>query len=234
MHAAIFDIDGTLLESDDVDGALYIEAVTHVLGNVRIRDAWEQYSRVTDAGVLAEICEENDLVLDAALSLTVMREFVGRLSAHVASNGPFREVPGALRYLSRLRQRQDVRVAYATGAWRESARLKLSSAGFPLQGIPLASSDDHPDRKQIMLHALSQLDGSIESVTYFGDAVWDLKATSELGWAFVPVGRKLGGITDFSAASADLTTAGETSAPRSPSPAASRAHRPAADAGKRS
>jgi beta-phosphoglucomutase-like phosphatase (HAD superfamily) len=99
-----------------------------------------------------------------------------------------------------LQQRQDVRIAYATGAWRASAELKLSSAGFPLRGIPLASSDDHQDRKHIMLHALAQLGGSIESVTYFGDAIWDREATLALGWEFVAVGEKLRGISDYSAA----------------------------------
>jgi beta-phosphoglucomutase-like phosphatase (HAD superfamily) len=138
MRAAIFDIDGTLLESDIVDGALYLEAVRHVLGDVRIRNGWERYLRVTDAGVLAEICDDNDVRFDEAIMTAVMGDFVARLSAHVSASGPFREIPGALRYVSSLRQRPDVRVAYATGAWRASAELKLSSAGFPLHGIPLA------------------------------------------------------------------------------------------------
>lgn len=197
MRAAIFDIDGTLLESDVVDGKLYLEAVRHVLGDVRIRDGWERYSRVTDAGILEEICDENALRFDHTISTSVMGDFVTRLAAHVSAHGPFREIPGALRYLSGLRQRRDVRVAYATGAWRASAELKLAGAGFPLNGIPLASSDDHPDRTQIMLHALSQLEGPFESVTYFGDGVWDRQATAALGWEFVPVGARLGGIRDF-------------------------------------
>ena len=32
---------------------------------------------------------------------------------------------------------------------------------------------------------------------YFGDGVWDRQATATLGWEFVPVGAKLGGILDF-------------------------------------
>jgi hypothetical protein len=50
-----------------------------------------------------------------------------------------------------------------------------------------------------MLHALSQLDGPFQSVTYFGDGVWDRDASASLGWKFVPVGPKLGGLTDFHA-----------------------------------
>ena len=197
MRAAIFDIDGTLIESLAVDNSLYCDAVRHVLGDVRIRDGWEQYARVTDSGILAEICDENAVPFSTAVLQAVMGDFVARLSSHFATNGPFREFPGALRYLTSLRQRPDVRVAYATGGWRASAELKLSSAGFPLRGIPLASSDDHQDRTRIMLHALAQLDGPFESITYFGDGVWDRQATAELGWEFVPVGAKLGGILEF-------------------------------------
>jgi beta-phosphoglucomutase-like phosphatase (HAD superfamily) len=38
MHAVIFDIDGTLLDSNDVDGELYVGALERVLGRVRIRE----------------------------------------------------------------------------------------------------------------------------------------------------------------------------------------------------
>lgn len=197
MRAAIFDIDGTLIESLAVDNSLYVDAVRHVLGDVQIHDGWEKYARVTDTGILSQICEENARPFSSAVSAAVMGDFVARLSSHFATHGPFREFPGALRYLTSLRQRPDMRVAYATGGWRASAELKLASAGFPLHGIPLASSDDYQDRTQIMLHALAQLEGPFDSVTYFGDGVWDRQATAELGWEFVPVGAKLGGTLDF-------------------------------------
>jgi hypothetical protein len=88
-------------------------------------------------------------------------------------------------------------VAYATGGWSASASIKLASAGFPLQGIPLASSDDYPDRESIMVHALNQLRGEFQSVTYYGDGDWDEAASRNLGWKFVPVGARLSGLTRF-------------------------------------
>ncbi len=72
MHAAIFDIDGTLLDSYADDNELYVEAIRQVLGQVQIRDAWEKYPRVTDTGVLADICGDNSLHYDDALSGLVM------------------------------------------------------------------------------------------------------------------------------------------------------------------
>jgi hypothetical protein len=53
-HAAIFDIDGTLLDSYGVDNSLYAEAVREALGEVTIRDGWDKYACVTDTGVLAD------------------------------------------------------------------------------------------------------------------------------------------------------------------------------------
>ncbi|HUG72020.1 MAG TPA: HAD family hydrolase, partial [Steroidobacteraceae bacterium] len=196
--AVILDIDGTLVDSCASDAELYADAIRHVLGQVRIRDAWELYPRVTDTGILADVCRDNCLEYDEGLSLSVMDEFVARLSANMAANGPYPAVPGALRFVQTAVQRPDVRVAYATGGWRASAKLKLLGAGFPLDGIPLASANDHHDRKHIMLHALGQLEGPFTSVTYFGDGVWDREATAALGWEFVPVGPKLGGLMDFS------------------------------------
>lgn len=39
MHAAIFDIDGTLIDSYVVDNAMYADAIRTALGDVRIRIA---------------------------------------------------------------------------------------------------------------------------------------------------------------------------------------------------
>jgi FMN phosphatase YigB (HAD superfamily) len=208
VHAAIFDIDGTLLDSYGIDNAMYAEAVRLALGRVHIRDAWEKYARVTDTGVLADICSDNALLYDGSVSMAVMNVYLGLLRSQIEAKGPYREIPGALKYLNNLRGRPDVRVAYATGGWRASAEHKLMSAGFPLEGIPLASADDYQDRTQIMLHALKQLQGTFTSVTYFGDALWDRAATTQLGWDFVAVGPKLGGLADFGAVPRNLRWSG--------------------------
>jgi FMN phosphatase YigB (HAD superfamily) len=200
VHAAIFDIDGTLLDSFEDDAILYVDAIRHVIGQVHIREAWEHYPRVSDTGILAEICLDNALVYEDSLSDSIRDVFIGRLKARMELHGPYREVPGALEYLRRLRLRPDVQVAYATGGWRASAELKLRSAGFPLHDVPLASANDHQDRQQIMLHALGQLRGPFKSVTYFGDGMWDSQATAALGWHFVAVGPRLGGLPSFHAA----------------------------------
>jgi hypothetical protein len=107
------------------------------------------------------------------------------------------EIPGAREFVTGLRASNSHRIAYATGGWSASASIKLESAGFPLEGIPLASSDDYRGREAIMLHALDQLRGEFQSITYYGDGEWDEAASKNLGWKFVPVGKRLGGLARF-------------------------------------
>jgi beta-phosphoglucomutase-like phosphatase (HAD superfamily) len=198
MHAVILDIDGTLLKSSHVDGVLYLAAVRRVLGPAKVRESWSLYRNATDRGILEEILDDNSLTSTASILNAVRDHFVESIRQHVKRNGPFAEIPGAREFVADLRTSNSHRVAYATGGWSASATLKLESAGFPLQGIPLASSDDYPDRQSIMVYALHKLGGEFQSVTYYGDGEWDKGASRDLGWKFVPVGEKLGGLTRFS------------------------------------
>lgn len=49
----MFDIDGTLIESDDFDSECFTEAVKEVTG-FDIDTDWSRYEHVTDAGILNE------------------------------------------------------------------------------------------------------------------------------------------------------------------------------------
>jgi hypothetical protein len=58
-QATIFDIDGTLLQSDANDDALYLAAVRDVLGDVSPHPSWGMYTQFTATGILAEILNDN-------------------------------------------------------------------------------------------------------------------------------------------------------------------------------
>ena len=197
MDAIIFDIDGTLLESAEVDDHLYRRAVEGVLGPVRFRDSLAHYEYVTDSGILSQVLVDNALPAVPDLTDRVRDHFVGLVRGHIDDNGPFSEIPGARRMLEELVVAQHCAIAIATGGWGASARLKLESAEFPVDGIPLASSDDAWDRVEIMRIALAQLGSDFDSITYYGDGPWDREACRRLGWQFVPVGRALGGLESY-------------------------------------
>lgn len=197
MDARVFDIDGTLLESFEADSDLFLMAVRRVVGISEVSRDWSKYPHVTDQGVLREIFRVNGISPEPGLFEATQREFVSLLKAHIDEMGPFREIPGAKEFISRLVASDHHYVAYATGAWRESALLKLKSAGFPLDGIHVSTSSEHEDRVSIMRAAIAGVSGALRNVTYYGDGLWDQTAAQELGWNFVAVGAKLEGILHF-------------------------------------
>jgi phosphoglycolate phosphatase-like HAD superfamily hydrolase len=196
-HAVIFDIDGTLLNSSDQDDRIYREAVNHVLGDVRLRPSLLHYNPVTDTGILLQILADNRLPADPNLIAAVKRQFCQRIEAFVLEQGPFDELPGARSVIGRLQNSENHCLAIATGGWRQSAEIKLKTAGFDIGSIPLATSDEASERTQIMEIALMSIGEDVASVTYFGDGLWDQVACECLGWAFRAVGPGLAGISSY-------------------------------------
>jgi len=187
----MFDIDGTLVQSYDFDARCFVEAIEEVM-NLTIDSDWSQYKYVTDAGIVDEIIDLNSLGgKKDEISEKVKKCFVRKISEHLEQN-PAQEVPGASSFLSRLHSMDNVALSIATGGWYESAILKLSSAGICAANIPIASSNDHFSRTEIMKIAESRSNtkGSAKH-TYFGDAGWDKKACHLLGCNFVLVGNKI-------------------------------------------
>ena len=197
MDAYVFDIDGTLLESFEADCDLYVAAVRKVLGVNAVDTNWSAYRHVTDQGILREIMQRNGIAPSADLVDATRQEFVGLLRAHIDAHGPFREIPGALDFVSRLAADGRHLVAYATGAWRESALLKLESAAFPIEGLRVSTSSECVDRVSIMRGAVAGAPRDLGRIVYFGDGVWDRVAAETLGWDFVPVGAALDGLRHF-------------------------------------
>ena len=197
VKAIILDIDGTLIESMAVDTELYFASIAEVLGPVRVRDKLSDYDHVTDSGILAQLLEDNEYVYDAEVIEAVRSIFVRKIARHIETEGPFTTIDGAVEFVDRVRQSDSNNVAIATGGWRKSALLKLQSAGFDINGIPLLTGDDSPSRIEIMRSALAKIGDDVESVTYFGDAEWDERACRSLGWTFVAVGPGLGGIESY-------------------------------------
>jgi len=197
VNTIILDIDGTLIDSMGVDPNLYFSSIERVLGPVRFRDL-SDYDHVTDSGILGQILEENGFSGAGELAASVKALFMKGLNRHIEDIGSFPVIDGAVQFIERIRSSTDTRIAIATGCWRESALLKLHSSGFDIDGIPVATSDDSPFRVEIMKSALQMTGSDAGSVTYFGDAEWDQLACRDLGWNFVAVGPRLGGINSFS------------------------------------
>ncbi|MFK7977730.1 MAG: HAD family hydrolase [Halioglobus sp.] len=183
----MFDVDGTLTQSYALDSQCYIRAVESVTG-IKISDDWARYQHVTDAGILNETMAEHGGDCSPQVHEQVKAAFLANLNAEVAKTS-VQAVPGAPAFLDYLYSQPNVSVSFATGGWRESAFLKLESAGVPFQREAFASSDDHYSRTEIMKIAARRA-GLAPGMrcTYFGDGLWDAQASRALGYAFVRVG----------------------------------------------
>ena len=191
MRLAIFDVDGTLTRSTAVDAVCYARAVSDHLA-VQIDTDWSNYRHATDAGILSEVLERQGIAESPSTVAAVRDRFLRLLSGALVTDPTCcREVPGARTLIESLRKVTDLQLAIATGAWADSARLKLRHANLAVLQLPFASSDDSPSREEI-LRIASERAGAVigsrfDTVTYVGDASWDVAAARSLGFNFIGI-----------------------------------------------
>jgi len=192
MQLVMFDIDGTLMETMKVDGECFVRSFAEVFGFTDIDSDWSHYPHVTDAGIFHEIYASRMGRPPIALDVSRFREHFIELLAVASLQSPFAPVAGAGRLLSRLACSDSHRVSLATGSWRDSARLKMASAGMCFDDYPAASADDALERESIMKlseqRAGERYGGPFAGTVYVGDGVWDARACRTLGIPFIGVG----------------------------------------------
>src|SRR5207249_4723558 len=192
MQLVIFDIDGTLTETMKVDEECFVRSFVEVFGFTDIDTDWSHYPHVTDSGIFHEIYAARTSRPPTALDVSRFRRHFVELLAVASSQSPFAPVAGADRLLSGLAQGGSHRVSLATGSWRDSARLKMASAGMCFDDYPAASADDALDRESIMRlskqRASERYGESFACTVYLGDGVWDARACRSVGIPFIGIG----------------------------------------------
>jgi phosphoglycolate phosphatase-like HAD superfamily hydrolase len=187
----VFDIDGTLTASMEVDSMCFAEAVAEHFSLAEVDTRWERYTSSTDAGLLREIVNAHGLSLSAADASAVENRFVEKLEAVLDRDRSLcPQIAGAGDLISALSERSSLRLALATGGWARSARLKLATAGLSCDGLPFASSNDSDRRETIISTAIDRAGGHggrLRNVTYVGDGIWDVRAARNLGCRFIGI-----------------------------------------------
>ena len=192
MHLVMFDIDGTLTETMKVDEECFVRSFKDVFGFADIDTDWSHYPRTTDSGIFHDVFTSRIGRSPTAQEVSQFRQHFIQLLAAASSQSPFAPVAGADRLLSRLAQGGSHRVSLATGGWRDSARLKMASAGMCFDDHPAASADDALDRESIMRlsrqRAAERYGESFACTVYVGDGVWDARACRSVGIPFIGIG----------------------------------------------
>lgn len=199
MKYIIFDIDGTLTNTTDIDDRCFTRALEEIFHFRDIDTNWGNYEHTTDSGIIRQLfLEREQRECSAAETSKFIHHFCGLLKEEYSrQNDSIQEVPKAGKILDTLCRRDDVKVGLATGGWRESALFKLSCAGISTAACSAASfAQDAVSRRDIIHHTICQMNARLQrtaplsSIIYVGDGLWDYRATQQLGIGFIGIANK--------------------------------------------
>jgi phosphoglycolate phosphatase-like HAD superfamily hydrolase len=194
MTLLIFDIDGTLTNTKEVDDKCFITAFQDEFKVTLPNTDWATFTDVTDSGLFTELFKSIFTIEPSEKEKqNFQKRFLSYLEAKLTSNQEgFKAVEGAIDFISYCQGYSNYKIAFATGAWHQSAELKLQTAHIYHRDIPLIGCDSHFRRQDILLEAIEQSKTpsdikSFNTVIYFGDGVWDYQTTTELEIPFIGV-----------------------------------------------
>ena len=194
----IFDIDGTLTNTNHVDSVCFEKAILDTFSITSIDTNWHNYKYSTDLGIVTEIIQARLNRSPTPQEIEKIRDkFVKYLEATFSEDSLLCvPIDGSQRIFENI-SALGWDVAIATGGWKKSAVLKLKTAQIQYQNAPIAHSDDHFEREKIISIAINRAEQfyqkpSYEKVIYVGDRVWDKKAANQLKVDFIGIGSELG------------------------------------------
>lgn len=194
MDLAIFDVDGTLTATNDVDSECFAQAIADALGILELDTDWSHYEHSTDPGITAQLLLERFGGLEDPAKLSAVHDQFIELLRDRLQTSPdrYEEVPGAGAALYRLRNERGWAIAIASGAWSRSGRLKLQSAGISPEAFPSVFADEAISREAIIQLAISRSlsryrQTGFGRIVSIGDGAWDVRAARNLDLPFVGV-----------------------------------------------
>jgi len=190
MNLAVFDLDGTLTRTNEVDDQCFVQAFADALGIHELNRNWSEYEHVTDLGCLQQAfrtkfhrpitISETSKFIECFVDLLRKRQ--------IRDSASFQQIAGAASMLVRLKEGSGWTVAIATGCWQRSAQFKIEVAGIPAEGLPAAFADDGPSRESIVRTAIDRAGTGFERIVSIGDADWDVRTARRLGLPFIGIG----------------------------------------------
>lgn len=191
QHLIIFDIDGTLLYSGALDSRCFADTYERRYGLPFPSIDWSQYPHVTDTVIFETVIQGHFQRLPTMEETAAFEaEYIGLLQAkRAAAPQLFREVAGARALVEKLAARGHS-VAIGTGGWHKPALVKLRHIGLAPESLVISAADGQYSREAILqkaMHEAGHHTGRYGKVVYFGDALWDVQTTRNLGMDFVGV-----------------------------------------------
>ena len=187
----IFDIDGTLCDTNEVDEHCYRCAAGAALVIPEAQVDWTGVDEITDSAIARCLWQRHRTGAPNPAEIKAFQlDFIRRLQAEQLADGQrFRPVTAARTFVDSLDAAGAI-LGIGTGGWRVSAEFKLKAAALPTE-LLYATADDSEVCSEIFalacLRAKAHAGESLETV-FIGDTVRDVATARELGWRFLGIG----------------------------------------------
>jgi phosphoglycolate phosphatase len=187
-YLVLFDIDGTLLDSDGAGRQAMTAALPRVFGTSGAIDAYSMAGKI-DTQIVAELMSSAGLSDDA-----IQRHMAEYFTAYVdelerrVTEHDIHPLPGAVELLERLRAQPNVAIGVLTGNIARAATIKLRRAGLAdyFHGIG-AFGDDARSRPDLPAIAVQRARGALghhyvgRNIVIIGDTPADIECGRALG-----------------------------------------------------
>lgn len=192
----IFDIDGTLLDSTDIDSECYIQSLDIEFGIKGINDDWTIYKNATDSGIFEEIYNQYyDIYPEPYDFIKHENGFYNIYNKKLTDNlYSFSEIPGANKIIYLLKSLPCYFIAFATGSYKKTALLKLKQFNITEDEFPITTANDSKQRENIVKLSIKKAEGlykvdKFDKIISIGDEIWDIKTAINLTLPFIGIGK---------------------------------------------
>jgi len=192
LKYVIFDIDGTLTNTTEVDDKCYMNSFESLF-STNIRDVqWNQIKNVTDWGITEELISTRLNIESSDKETSQLKElFLHNLKEEYKSDkNQFNEITGATEFYKSLKANDEFKIGISTGGWEESANLKLQAIGINPYLVSFSNSNYFKSREEITLDVINQMMSKHTNpgeIIYFGDGEWDLTTCKKLNIRFIGI-----------------------------------------------
>ncbi len=184
----VFDIDGTLLDSENVHQTGFVNAL-HAIGVEFVNTNWESYTHLTDSYIAKQNYE---LDVNRGFSKQMLLQFEAEFMKLI-HDCSVTQIAGANTFLQKVITETNYAVCFATGSMLLPAKLKLDRAGIQYDQALLEASNNYFSREEIVTSAIAKAKKyfkvqNFKRIISIGDGVWDVKTARNLDLEFIGIG----------------------------------------------
>ncbi|MBC8753165.1 HAD family hydrolase [Kordia sp. YSTF-M3] len=184
----VFDIDGTLLDSENVHQTGFINAL-HAIGVEFVNTDWESYTHLTDSFIAKQNYE---IDVNRGFSEEMLLRFEAEFMKLIR-DCKVTQIAGANVFLQRILNETNYAICFATGSLLQPVLLKLDRAEIEYNQTVLEASNNYFTREEIVNSAIAKAKtfhnvSTFKRVISLGDGVWDVKTAKNLGIEFIGIG----------------------------------------------